>query len=181
MSSLPGSDDMDILAMMRGWRNRANGDYWEKVLTEIFMSMWTHGDARILKTPEPLRVIGRTQKPGVFQAIFSAKGQPDYTGTLRSGKSVMIEAKFSNSDRITQDRVLDAQAKLLSEHEQLGAKCGIAVCLNFDAFGFIPWEDWINLKAITGHRYVSAADLKAHGWELAKYNLVASMTAALTA
>ena len=151
---------------LRGSLSKRTGALFETHLDGVFSQMRARGIASITKTPEPLKVIGRTAKQGTFAAIFASKAQPDYTGTLCGGRSVMIEAKFTDSDRITQDRVGEVQAKYLDEHAGLGAACGIVVCIGFMVYGFVPWSDWKNLKETCCHKYVNADDLRKHGWEL---------------
>ena len=157
---------MNVETRLRGKRNTRLGALFESGLDNVFSRIASWEIACIMKTPEPLKVLPSTRRGHVFNAVFTEKAQPDYTGTLRGGRSVMIEAKATETDRITQDRVLASQATLLDKHNRLGAICGVIVCLNFEAYGFIPWQQWRNMKQITGHKYVNAADLKAHGWEL---------------
>lgn len=158
---------MEARNILKGKRNKAQGALFETGLDKIFYRLAYWGIACIMKTPEPLKVLPSTRRGHVFNAVFTQKAQPDYTGTMKGGRSVMIEAKSTETDRITQDRVLESQATLLDKHARLGALCGIIVCINFESYGYIPWEQWRRLKDITGHKYVNAADLKAHGWELA--------------
>lgn len=157
---------MNIENRIRGKRSKSLGAMFEKGLENVFSRLAQRGVACIMKTPEPLKVLPSTRRGHVFNAVFTEKAQPDYTGTLRGGRSVMIEAKATETDRITQDRVLASQAALLDKHSRLGAVCGVIVCLNFEAYGYIPWEAWKELKKITGHKYVNAADLKQQGWAL---------------
>lgn len=152
--------------VVRGSRNKAHGAQFEAALDGVFRRLAEMGVASIHKTPEPLRVVGRSGRSGVFTAVFAAKAQPDYLGTLRAGRSVMLEAKFSEGDRVAQGRVLPAQAALLDEHAGLGAACGILVCFGFAHFGLAPWGDWRRLKELAGHKYVCAADMERFGWTI---------------
>lgn len=167
------------LNRLRGSRSRRMGAMFETGLDHIFSTMAQRGDAIITKTPEPLKVVGARAKNGMFPAIFTAKAQPDFTGTLMGGRSVMIEAKGTDGDRVTQDRVQPSQAAYLDAHARLGAICGIIVCLGFTSFGFVPWAAWKNLKDLCGHKYVNAEDLREHGWELDQLDLARSLTAKL--
>ncbi len=166
---------MAMLDCIRGSRNRAHGAQFEAVLDGAFRRLGEMGVASIRKTPEPLRVVGRSGRSGVFAAVFAAKAQPDYAGTLRRGRSVMLEAKFSEGDRVAQGRVLPQQAALLDEHAALGAVCGVLVCLGFSHFGLVPWQDWRRLKELAGHKYVCADDLTRFGWRLDGCNLAVEM------
>lgn len=158
---------MEISNRLRGKRNKALGAIFETGLDNLFYRLAYLNIALIMKTPEPMKVLSSPRGGHVFNAVFTQKAQPDYTGTLHGGRSVMIEAKCTETDRITQDRVLESQASMLDRHTRLGAVCGIIVCINFETYGYIPWQQWRAMKEITGHKYVNAADLKRHGWELA--------------
>lgn len=166
---------MNIENRIRGKRSKSLGAMFETGLDSVFYWLAQWNTACIMKTPEPLKVLPSTRRGHVFNAVFTQKAQPDYTGTLKGGRSVMIEAKATETDRITQDRVLDSQATLLDKHTRLGAVCGIIVCLNFETYGYIPWQQWRAMKDITGHKYVNAADLKAQGWELAGDNIARAL------
>lgn len=149
-----------------GARSKATGGHFEMGLDNIFRILRELNIAHVQKTPEPMRVVQRTSKPGIFAAVFTQAAQPDYQGTLNGGQSVVLEAKFTDSDRITQDRISDMQAAELDKHESMGAIAAVLVCFSFDAYGLIPWQDWKNLKAILRRKYVKADDLEPHGWKL---------------
>ena len=80
------------------------------------------GLAIVDKTPEPMQIV----KPlggGKFVAFFAKHAQPDYKGTLRGGRTVVMEAKYTATDRLEQGRVKEGQADYLTRHQQLGALC----------------------------------------------------------
>lgn len=166
---------MNYKNRIQGARARRTGELWEKGLDAIFARIAARGHAYIQKTPEPMKVLASSRDGHIFPAVFTAKAQPDYTGTLAGGRSVMIEAKSTQGDRITSDRIQPVQANTLDAHHQLGAVCGVLVSINFETYGFIPWQDWQQLKAKTGHKYVNAADLQANGWELPGNDISAAL------
>ena len=64
------------------------------------------GFADIEKTPEPMKPI-KDLGNGRFIACYEKKAQPDYKGTLKGGRSIMFEAKFTATERMEQSRVLE--------------------------------------------------------------------------
>ena len=92
----------------------------------------------------------------------------DYKGTLKGGRSVIFEAKFTTSDRITADRVTDTQADYLAKAAALGAHCYILAGFSTGNVYKIPWEIWSEMKSYFGRKYVQEADLKQYqvnaGW-----------------
>ena len=150
-----------------GKQNRAEGKEFEKRIDEAFAYCRSKGSALIDKTPEPLRVTKRLEG-GKFEAVIDKKAQPDYKGTLKGGRSVMFEAKFTTSDRITADRVTDTQADYLTKAAALGAHCYILAGFASGNVYKIPWEIWKEMKSYFGRKYVQEADLKQYqvnaGW-----------------
>lgn len=159
----------NIRDRIRGAKSKAAGEHFELACDNLFHRLRDSGAAHIQKTPEPMRVIGRTNKPGMFAAVFTKMAQPDYQGTLSGGRSVVLEAKFTDTDRITQDRISDMQAAELDRHEAMRAVAAVLVCFSYDSYGLIPWADWKQLKSILGRKYVKADDLEPHGWKLNHY------------
>ncbi len=157
---------MEYKNRLKGARSKATGEHFEIGLDNIFRIVRELNIAHIQKTPEPMRVVSRTNRPGVFAATFTKAAQPDYQGTLYGGRSVVLEAKFTDSDRITADRISDMQEAELNRHESMGAIAAVLVCFSYDTYGLIPWADWKNLKALLRRKYVKADDLELHGWKL---------------
>lgn len=151
----------------QGRQNRAEGKEFEKRIDEAFAYCKSKGSALIDKTPEPTKVIKRLEG-GKFIAVFDKKAQPDYSGTLKGGRSVKFEAKFTTSDRITADRVTDTQADYLTKAAALGAHCYILAGFATGNVYKIPWEIWSEMKSYFGRKYVQEADLKQYqvnaGW-----------------
>ena len=113
------------------------------------------------KTPEPVKIIQRLEG-GRFKAVYDKKAQPDYKGTLKGGRSVMFEAKYTSSDRITADRVTEAQWKYLDQAAALGAWCYILAGFSSGNVYKIPWEVWAKMKDFFGRKYVTENDLKQY-------------------
>lgn len=146
-------------ASYQGKRNRALGLKFEDIVTEACEHYADLGIAYIEKTPEPMRVIGViNRKLGHFKAVFEKVAQPDYKGTMVGGRAIVFEAKHTESDRIKQDAVTDAQWDALDLHEDMGAICFVIVCLE-NKYYRVPWDKWKTMKEDCGHKYMNAADL----------------------
>ncbi len=78
---------------------RAMGKRFEDRLARSFEYYQHTGMALVEKTPEPMRILRRLDN-GKFIACFEKKAQPDYKGTIKGGRTVVFEAKFTSSDKI---------------------------------------------------------------------------------
>ena len=86
----------------------------------------------------------------------------DYKGTLKGGRTILIEAKFTSTDRLTQDRVLDIQASYMDRHQSLGARCFVVAGFSTGEVYKIPWNDWKAMKDLFGRKYVKEEDLQPY-------------------
>lgn len=149
-------------ASFQGKRNRALGLKFEEIIDEACEHYRTMGLANIEKTPEPMKVLGViNRKMGHFKACFAKAAQPDYKGTMAGGRSVVFEAKHTETDRIKQDAVTEDQEKAMNSHEAMGALCFVVVCLG-NKYYRVPWEKWKTMKEDCGHKYMNAADLNPY-------------------
>ena len=73
---------------------RQKGQYFEQRLDSTFDYYRERGYAEIEKTPEPMKVI-KPEGNGRFLACYTKKAQVDYKGTLKGGRTVLFEAKFT--------------------------------------------------------------------------------------
>lgn len=144
-----------------GRRNREEGKEFERRIDDAFAYCRSRGSALIDKTPEPTKVIKRLDG-GKFIAVIDKKAQPDYKGTIKGGRSVMFEAKFTTSDRITADRVTESQAEYLTRAEALGARCYILAGFSSGGVYRIPWTVWQYMSKYFGRKYVKEADLEPY-------------------
>lgn len=145
----------------RGRKSRAKGKAFEDLLDKTFAYYTEKGFAQIEKTPEPMKVI-RSMGQGRFLACYTKGAQPDYKGTIKGGRSVMFEAKYTDKDRIDQDRVNEDQAAYLTQAEELGARCFILAGFQDGGIYRIPWGVWKNMKRIFGRKYVTEKDLQQY-------------------
>lgn len=149
--------------ILRGSRNRGNGAAFEVVLDAMFNALRRRKVAHVQKTPEPMRPVSAPRN-GTFQAVFTKTAQPDYQGTLNGGRSVVLEAKYTDGDRIEQKRVSEEQSAELDKHTEFGAAAGVLVCFRFERFGLVPWMAWRRMKDILGRKYITAQDVLERGW-----------------
>ena len=129
--------------------NKAQGRRFEERLELAFEYAKAKGYAFIEKTPEPLRPVKRLDN-GKFIAVYEHKAQPDYKGVLAGGKCVVIEAKFTATDRIDQTRVTRNQAEQLERYSRLGAVCYVIAGFASGNVYLVRWETWQNMKMLLG-------------------------------
>ena len=151
----------------QGQKSRAMGKMFEDRLDRSFAYYKAKGFALVEKTPEPVKVLSRPDKYQRFTACFAKAAQPDYKGTIKGGRTVVFEAKFTwgQDQRIQQDAVKkgkdgeDGQVEYLDRYESLGARCYIVAGFASGAVFRVPWDVWKNMKTLFGRKYVTEADL----------------------
>lgn len=145
-----------------GARSRAEGEGFEHIIDNACDYYRFIGLADIEKTPEPMRPIGSPDRAGRFLACYTKQAQPDYKGVLKGGKAVNFEAKHTDSDRMTFDRVSDAQALRLSRTEALGGIAFVLCSFSGRAFYRVPWAVWKDMKGLFGRKYITPADVEIY-------------------
>ena len=148
----------DPRRQLLGAISKARGDQFEERLDSAFAYHKAHGFAIIEKTPEPMRPIQNLGN-GKFVAFFEKKAQPDYKGTIKGGRTVMFEAKFTSTGKMEQSRVLQGQADYLEGHQKLGARCYVIAGFGSGAVYRFPWNIWRDMKKHFGRKYVTEADV----------------------
>ena len=73
----------------------------------------------------PTRDLGN----GKFIAYYEKHAQADYKGTLKGGRTVLFDAKYTADTRIDQSRVTREQAEQLDKYQRMGADCFIVAGL----------------------------------------------------
>lgn len=148
--------------LRRQWQNtysREIGQSFEEIISDACKRYAAEGVAYIEKTPEPMRPI-RSNHDGTFLAIFSERAQCDYKGVLHGGRAVGFEAKFTDGDRMRQDRVTETQGICLDALENMGAACFVLAGFgNPNGFYAIPWTDWKTMGDRFGRKYATQEDL----------------------
>jgi len=156
------SGDMaDPGRQMTGRRSRASGAAFERWLSDACEFYLRNGAAYIEKTPEPFHITGKDSR-GVVRGYYEKKGQPDYKGILCDGTGIMFEAKHTDSDRINQNVITDAQWKSLDIYEKFGARCYVMVSIKLARFYRVPWDIWKQMKELFGRRYMTEQELEPY-------------------
>lgn len=151
----------DPKRQLQGKLAKEKGKRFEARLDATFVYYKERGYAVIEKTPEPMRPT-RSLGNGKFVAYYEKKAQPDYKGTIKGGRTVMFEAKYTSTDRMEQSRVLDSQAAYLDKHAALGARCYVLAGFDSGEVYCIPWAVWSEMKEHFGRKYVTEADLEQY-------------------
>lgn len=150
----------DPLQQIRGMRNNAQGRIFEDNIMKACRLYAMQGRAKVDKTPEPFRVIHK--KPdGVFTGRFTALAQPDFQGTLQTGKSIVFEAKYTTAARIQRNVLTQEQKETLEAHHVLGADAFV-VCGIQSNFFSVPWIVWRDMKEIFGRQYLQPEDIEQY-------------------
>lgn len=140
--------------------SNAQGQYFEegvKAACEIYRQ---RGAAYIQKTPEPFRVLRKEQK-GRALVQFSEHAEPDFKGCLNTGRLVVIETKYTGTDRMKQNVLTEKQAEDLNTYSRFGAIAAVCVGIKEKHY-FVPYEIWRCMKEIWGRKYVTQEDLEPY-------------------
>jgi len=151
----------DPRRQVTGAINKARGKQFEQRLDAAFEYYRKRGFAAVEKTPEPMQPV-RPYSNGLFIAYFAKKAQPDYKGTLKGGRSIMFEAKYTSGDRIEQSRVTEGQTEYMNQQSALGARCYVVAGFASGAVYRVPWAVWCDMKTMFGRKYVTEKDLTAY-------------------
>ena len=140
---------------------KARGKQFESRIDDSFAYYAQKGFAIIEKTPEPMHPT-KNLGYGMFIAFFDLLALPVFFGSIKGGRTVMFEAKFTAADRMEQSRVLQSQQDYMDRHQALGARC---LCIaGFSAgMGYCgPCDIWKTMKDHFGRKYVTEAVLEKY-------------------
>lgn len=155
--------ELDQAKARQRYRNRQSngfGKNFERFVTMGCDFYKREGLADISKVDEPFRVI-RLLKNGRFEGQFIKNANPDFEGTVRGGRSICFECKYTSKGRIQQSVITKKQEEVLDNKYRLGGIVGVC-CGIGDRHFFVPWEVWINMKLYFGRKSASAEDLKKY-------------------
>lgn len=144
----------------RGLQSKRAGEQFERLIEAALARYAEAGVAEIEKTPEPVKQLRAPNRQGQFLACYIKAAQPDFKGTLAGGRSVVFEAKHTDADRMTFDRVTLEQRQRLRAHSNLGAEAFVMVSFGLRDFYRIPWPVWRDMREIFGRKYITPADLE---------------------
>lgn len=157
----PSATGKDPLRQYQGAVSRAQGKRFEKYIEMALRYYEQQGKAVIEKTPEPM-VVTKNLGNGKFIAFFEKAAQPDYKGTVKGGKTIVFEAKYTDAEKIDQSRVTPEQVERLDKHYAMGAECFVIVGFGNGDFFRVPWSIWRNMKACFGHKYATPTELEPY-------------------
>lgn len=138
----------------QGKRNRAQGAFFEQMIEQACEYYRAREIADIEKTPEPMQPT-KDLGNGHFIAHYTGTAQADYKGFLMGGRAVNFEAKYTDTGRMTQDRVTPDQTKRLERAHRYGAHAFVLCSFGAVAFYRVPWEVWRDMKTYFGHKYIT--------------------------
>lgn len=153
--------EKDPMRQLQGRISKAKGKAFEQRLDDTFEYYKSRGSAKIEKTPEPMRPVKEIGK-GKFIAFYEKKAQADYKGTLKGGRTIVFEAKYTSTDKMEQSRVTKDQTDYIDEHAALGARCYVVIGFDSGDVYCIPWGVWTNMKALFGRKYVKETDIQKY-------------------
>lgn len=158
----PSTALANIERQYRGMQSRVAGNQFEDMISASLEWYEDKGVACVEKTPEPMKPLGKPNRLGQFLACFLKAAQPDYKGTLNGGRSVVFEAKHTDTDQMKYDRLTDKQIDRLTIHHKMGAAAFVMVSFGLEDFFRIPWPVWRDMKAIYGRKYIKAPELEPY-------------------
>lgn len=139
--------------------SNGRGHLHEQMILAACRAYRTRGIANIIKVPEPFRVLKKNRVQDTATIRFTAHAQPDFIGCVTGGKMIAFEAKHTDTDRLHMKAVTPTQAQALQDFHQTGAFS--AVCAGIgDQYFMIPWPEFVGMKTIFGHQYITADDVQ---------------------
>lgn len=145
-----------------GARSRASGQAFERLIDAACRWYQDNGIASIEKTPEPMRPLRAPNQKGQFLACYTSHAQPDYKGTLKGGRAIVLEAKHTATEKIEQSRITEEQTKAMEAHHRLGALVFVLVSFKLEEVYRIPWSVWRDMKQVFGRKYLTPKDIRGY-------------------
>ena len=143
---------------LQGKVNHFLGENFENRITNICKYYEINNLAKIEKTPEPMKIIQHIDH-GHFEAIFTKAAQPDFKGCIKGGKTVVFDAKFTQSDRITYQALSENQREALMYYHKLEAISFVLVGFANGEIYKVGIENWENMKKDFGRKYILQTEL----------------------
>lgn len=155
-----GKEVHDPSRQLQGKLNRELGKNFENTVDTICQIYEYNGLARIEKTPEPMKILKYLDQ-GRFEAVFEKDAQPDFKGTVKGGRTVVFDAKFTESDKIRYQVLSDNQRNALLKYSELGAMSFILVGFANGKIYKIDINEWVRMKQDFGRLYIMQEELDA--------------------
>lgn len=131
---------------------KENGKSFEKLLDSYFQLFAILGYCNIEKTPEPFRFIKPYQK-NLFIGCFVKSAQPDYKGTNKGGRAIVLEAKSVSDGKINKSALTENEFTQLQKHKRLGALSGVIVYDQTDGHIYLfPFTLFESMEELRGRK-----------------------------
>lgn len=154
-----GGKIKDAHRQLQGKINRTFGQNFEEQIEAICEVYKLENLAMIEKTPEPMKILKHIEN-GHFESIFTKSAQPDFKGTVKGGRTVVFDAKFTEKDRITYQALSDFQREALLAYSKLGAISFVLVGFMNGAMYTVPIDEWSTMKEHFGRKYIKQEELE---------------------
>lgn len=142
---------------VRGKRAQAYGAQFERLIEISCRQYANQGVAYINKTYPPFTTLRRQGKNVI--GFYGQKGQPDFAGTLKNGRSVVFESKHTSTTNIQFKQVAPHQKQSLKRHCDLGAESFILIAFKLDNIYKVSIKDWIELEKTVDKKSLNETDL----------------------
>ena len=126
-----------------------------------------NGLAIIEKTPEPMKILKHIEN-GRFEAVFLTSAQPDFKGTIKGGKTVVFDAKFTESTKISYQALSEHQRQVLTQYDELGAMAFVLVGFADGKMYSVDIKTWNDMQKIFGHKHIKQIELEENQFGVKK-------------
>lgn len=126
-----------------------------------------NGLAIIEKTPEPMKILKHIEN-GRFEAVFLTSAQPDFKGTIKGGKTVVFDAKFTESAKISYQALSEHQRQVLTQYDELGAMAFVLVGFADGKMYSVDIKTWNDMQKIFGHKHIKQIELEENQFGVKK-------------
>ena len=113
----------------------------------------------VYENKKPMKILKHIED-GKFETVFTKVAQPDFKGTIKGGKTVVFDAKYTEADRITYQVLSDFQRETLLQYKELGAMAFVLVGFSDGAIYRIDIETWASMKENFGRKYLKQEELE---------------------
>ena len=152
---------------LRGKINHELGRTFENKVETICQAYEMNNLAKIEKTPEPMKILKHIDN-GHFETIFTKSAQPDFKGTIKGGKTIVFDAKFTELDRISYGVLSEFQRDALLSYKKLGAEAFVLVGFVSGNMYKIDINTWDNMKEQFGRKYIKEQELEELNFKIPK-------------
>ena len=153
------NENKETKYQLRGKKNHDLGKNFEDKIETICQAYEINSLAKIEKTPEPMKILKHIEN-GHFETIFTKSAQPDFKGTLKGGKTVVFDAKFTELDKISYGVLSEFQKDTLLSYKKMGAEAFVLVGFISGNIYKIDIDVWNNMKEKFGRKYIKEQELE---------------------